>query len=486
MTKQNRSSVLALAACALAAPFALAESPKGTRTYKLYDGSTATVGTDGIGWRTDKNGRDGRPFTLTLPGGKLNDLAILRQLSVPKRSGAAGRVLVTVAPGAAAPKGARLLFDSTFVVPVTENPVRAAARLRAMAGVTYAAPDYYVSSMATEPLQIPDAVRSHLRAAASARAATPKPSGIPGNYGISSSLQAHLNSSGVNAMGAFVQIAQRYGQLPGQGVRITNVSVGDLTDQSMADNGDWYVQSFGPTTVVHGGQRYLDVPSMPLIPTFVASPDGKLDPLGTVEQVDPYLGEVLLDFSVMAPLPHDRQRPEALGDGETDLLGIAPGADYRLVVPQEPTISNIFAAMLAAAQQRPRPDVITASLGFGFDGAGFPGRYLEEDAAGQQIIQTIVQKYGIVVCISANDGTRTYTPAAIGPDGGSAPTDLADERHPPTDVYDVAFTTVPSLVRDSGAIDVGGTTLDDIFSAPPQSGGPLAGVLQFPTTRFNG
>src|SRR5207248_7019311 len=123
------------------------------------------------------------------------------------------------------------------------------------------------------------------------------------------------------------------------------------------------------------------LPSMPLIPTFVASPDGKLDPLGTVEQVDPYLGEVLLDFLVMAPLPHDRQRPEALGDGDTDLLGIAPGADYRLVVPQEPTISNIFAAMLAAAQQRPRPDVITASLGFGFDGAGFPGRYLEEDAA---------------------------------------------------------------------------------------------------------
>ena len=203
----------------------------------------------------------------------------------------------------------------------------------------------------------------------------------------------------MDAVGAFVDLARRYGQLPGQGVRITNVSIGDLTDQAMADAGDFYVQIFGPTSRVINGQRYLDYPSLPLIPTWTSDDRGHLDPLGTVEFVDPYLGEVLLDFSVMAPLPSDRQRPEARGDGLTDLLGIAPGAEYRLVVPKDPTIQNIYVALQAAAAQQPRPDVITASLGFGFDGIGFPGRYLEDDPVGQSVIAAIVQK-GIVVCIS--------------------------------------------------------------------------------------
>ena len=84
---------------------------------------------------------------------------------------------------------------------------------------------------------------------------------------------------------------------------------------------------------------------------------------------------------MMAALPHDQQRAGAVGSGYTDLLGIAPGADYRLVVPASQTvgISDIDAAFLAAAQQTPRPNVITASLGFGFDAYGFPSRYLEDD-----------------------------------------------------------------------------------------------------------
>ena len=44
---------------------------------------------------------------------------------------------------------------------------------------------------------------------------------------------------------------------------------------------------------------------------------------------------MLLDFGVMAPLPHGNQRPATLGSGFTDLLGIAPGAQYRLVVPSD-------------------------------------------------------------------------------------------------------------------------------------------------------
>ena len=61
--------------------------------------------------------------------------------------------------------------------------------------------------------------------------------------------------------------------VPGTGEVITNVSIGDLTDQAMADAGDPYVQSNGPTTIVQNGQRYLDLPSMPLIDASQWMPD---------------------------------------------------------------------------------------------------------------------------------------------------------------------------------------------------------------------
>jgi hypothetical protein len=186
----------------------------------------------------------------------------------------------------------------------------------------------------------------------------------------------------------------------------------------------------------------------------------------------------------MAPLPHDRQRPGAQGQGYLDLLGIAPGASYRLVVPQDPTIANILVAMLAAAHQSPRPDVITASLGYGFDGYGFPGRYLEDDPLSFAVVQAIA-RLGVVVTISANDGMRLFTNAAIGADGGAAPTDLASAAQG-TSVADDSRSSIPSVVPDSGAIAVGGSTLDDIFAAPPQWHTPLAGNPAFPETRFNG
>ena len=53
------------------------------------------------------------------------------------------------------------------------------------------------------------------------------------------------------------EIAQRFGQLPGEGTIVTNVSLGDLTDQSMADAGDFYVLFFGPTTIVKDGESVL-------------------------------------------------------------------------------------------------------------------------------------------------------------------------------------------------------------------------------------
>src|SRR5262249_52688406 len=245
---------------------------------------------------------------------------------------------------------------------------------------------------------------------------------------------------------------------------------GDLYDASAASNpGDpcsFFAQFNGPTTQVTNGQRFLDMPSLPLIPTYTADPAGALNGLGEVCGVDPGLGEVGLDFSVMSPLPHDQQRPGELGAGPTDLLGIAPGASYRLVVPASsaPGMADIDGALLGAGMQSPQPNVITASLGFGFDTLGFPGRYLEEDPLAESVIASLVHSRGIVVSISSNGGTRTLPNAAIGPSGGAAPTNIG----PPTTLNDVRQSTVPSQVADSGSIDVGGTTLDDVFAAPPQ------------------
>ncbi|MFJ2646209.1 hypothetical protein ACIO1C_05705 [Streptomyces sp. NPDC087420] len=361
-------------------------------------------------------------------------------------------------------------LSRTYVVQTRERDSAAVAeRLRNTAGVASAEPNRYVNTMNTGAQPLSTQAKAAAKAApASPKAAKPTTNSpaLPTNYALSTSAQAFLNAGGVNASGAFATLQGTYGQQPGTGQTITNVSIGDLTDQSMADAGDTYVQGIGPTTILKDGQRYLDLPSMPLIPTYVAGTDGRVDGAASTKDQDPSLGEVLLDFSVMAPLAHDRQRPEATGSGYTDLLGIAPGADYRLVVPQQPTIDQIAGALLAAAHQSPRPDVITASLGFGTDAQGFPGRYLEDDPYVRSVVASIVQRDGIVVSISSNDGTRLYTPASVGPDGGSTPTDLAPHASAATTIDDVAESTAPSRVPDTGAIAAGGTTLDDTLAAP--------------------
>ncbi|MFF2522629.1 hypothetical protein [Streptomyces liangshanensis] len=359
-------------------------------------------------------------------------------------------------------------LSRTYVVRTHERDSAAVAeRLRNTAGVAHAEPNRYVNTMNTGAQPLPKQATPLTKALTKATATTSTNTpAIPTNYALSTSAQAFLNAGGVNASGAFATLQGTYGQQPGTGRTITNVSIGDLTDRSMADAGDAYVRGNGPTTILKDGQRYLDLPSMPLIPTYVAGTDGRVDGAASTENQDPSLGEVLLDFSVMAPLAHDRQRPDATGSGYTDLLGIAPGAAYRLVVPQQPTIDQIAGALLAAAHQSPRPDVITASLGFGTDQQGFPGRYLEDDPYVRSVVASIVQKDGIVVSISSNDGTRLYTPASVGPDGGSTPTDLAPRASAATTIDDVEQSTTPSRLPDTGAIAAGGTTLDDTLAAP--------------------
>jgi hypothetical protein len=375
--------------------------------------------------------------------------------------------------GADAPDLAR-----TYVLRTSGKDAAAVARsLAKTPGVVAAEPDRYVNTMnsgaqhlppgATAPAATPHTPAAKDRPGTSDEPGTPgssDTSAVPANDTLADSAQAFLNAGGVDAVGAFSLLKDGFGQQPGAGETITNVSIGDLTDQSMADAGDTYVQDYGPTTVVEHGQRYLDLPSMPLIPAYVAKDSGGLDGAASAEQQDPTLGEVMLDFGVMAPLPHDQQRASATGSGYTDLLGIAPGADYRLVVPEQPTTDRIAGALLAAADQSPKPNVITASLGFGTDSEGLPGRYLEDDPVIRSVVASIVQRDHIVVSISSNDGTRLYTPAPVGPDGGSTPTDIAPSQAQTTSIDDDALSTTPTRVPDTGAIAAGGTTLDDTLA----------------------
>jgi len=391
-------------------------------------------------------------------------------------------------------------FARAVVLHVTAASVpTAVTALRADADVAFAEPDWIVSTAYTPPESV-----GAPAGPAPARAARPGPTvtagassslKLPRNYGLTSSAQALLNRPGVDEIPAYTAIENRYHQLPGQGETITNVSLGTLDDASTvtntSDSCNGFATAFGPTTEVIGGQRYLDWPSMPLIPTYTASAAGVLNPTGeTCGTDDPNLTEVGLDFSMMAPLPHNLQRPDALGVGLTDLLGIAPGARYRLVIPATPggAVTDVDAALLAAATQTPRPDVITTSLGFGEDSFGFPARYLEDDPLTEAVVAAIVHSYKIVVCVAGGDGLRSSTNAAVAASGGSAATNTVPPGGTPTSLQDIAFSTAASADFDSGAIDTGATTLDDVTAAPPQDPANAALEAQhaFPVTRYDG
>jgi hypothetical protein len=360
----------------------------------------------------------------------------------------------------------------------------ALATLTASPAVAYAEPDWIAAPLNTTPIPLPKTTARQPTAAADPT--------LPTNVALQTSAQSLLNSTATNWVPAYQGLTSAYHQLPGTGEVITDVSLGDLTSAGVPakDPCAGFVAAFGPTTVIRHRQRYLDLPSMPLIPTWTASDRARLDPTGETCGVDPFDAEIDLDFAMMAPLPHNLQRPDAVGSGLTDLLGIAPGASYRLVVPSDTTgsITSVDAALLAAARQVPRPDVISASLGFGLDSQGFPSRYLEDDPVTESLIADLTHHFGITVAVSANDGLRTATDAAVSPGGGSAATDVAGSARQATSLADVEFSTAPSADVDSGAIDVGAVTLDDIAAAPPQDPANAGLVAQqaFPEVRWDG
>jgi len=394
-----------------------------------------------------------------------------------------------------------LAFDNAFALHVGASSVQNAVRtLRASPSVAYVAPDFAMDSMIAQRAPIPSLAKKEVstlrrslhpfgRSVKGTSVALPS---IPSNVAVSFSAQALLNAPGVDAIAAFDEIGQRFSQLPGAGEIITNVGLGDVDDASAGLNSNdpcnGFVAGGVPTTHVIGGQRYLDWPSLPLIPVWVADESGNLSTTADVCGVDPALAEVGLDFSVMAPLPDNLQRSGETDTTGFDLVGIAPGASYRWVAPGMVNgavgESDVLGAFIGAARQLPAPNVITASIGFGFDGEGFPGRYLEDDPLSESVVASIVSS-NIVVCIAANDGTRDLTAAAIGPSGGSAATNVGTAT---TTSLDLGLSTAPSVDLDSGAIDVGASTLDDIIAANPLNAAfaNLANTKSFAETRYDG
>jgi hypothetical protein len=429
-------------------------------------------------------------------GGYTTDAAVNRVLT---RIGADSMspVFPAGAVRALKPQAGRLDLARAYVVHFTAATMPGAlAALAASGGVAYAAPDWTVSTTVTNPVPIP--ARTQRAADALARRlATARHNGtnlppLPSNFALTSSAQSLLNKPGIDWTPAYEAVEAKYHELPGTGETITDVSLGDLDSAGISRHNSCYgyVNAFGPTTVIKNGQRYLDWPSMPLIPTYTASDQAALNPAGQVCGVDPFDEEIGLDFAMMAPLPHNRQRAGEAGSGLTDLLGIAPGAHFRLVVPSDTSgaITTLDESFLAAGQQTPRPNVITASLAFGLDSEGFPSRYLEDDPLTESLISSLVRQYHINVAISANDGLRSLTNAAVSPSGGSAPTNTEPAGGTPSNLNSIQLSTAPSSDYDSGAIDVGGTTLDDIFAAPPQdpANAALASQHAFAETRWDG
>src|SRR5262249_44930259 len=161
----------------------------------------------------------------------------------------------------------------------------------------YASPDWTVSSAQSTSVALP-------RSAGATHAATANPTAasVPTNFAVANSSQSLLNAPGTNSVAAYDEIGQYLHQLPGQGEIITNVSVGALHAGGAAGNpnapGARFAQNNGATPEVTNGQRFLDLPSLPLIPTYTSDTAGNLNGLGEVCGVDQTLGEVGLDFSV--------------------------------------------------------------------------------------------------------------------------------------------------------------------------------------------
>src|SRR4051812_28196261 len=198
-TLRIASLVFSLSAAVVAAP----GKDSGTKTFPLPDGSSATLGPDGFGFRRDAQGNHARPFSILRPSGQSplggfgpSDLELQRRIAIPHRPLSGGGSVVvtfanaTVQPEAQAATRGRghvrtgnsridatlasvkahraqrlsvapstgLDLSRTSLLHVAGADARSAARaLAATPGVLYARADLPVGSMATDLRPMPDA-----------------------------------------------------------------------------------------------------------------------------------------------------------------------------------------------------------------------------------------------------------------------------------------------------------------------------------------
>ncbi|HZC52078.1 MAG TPA: S8 family serine peptidase, partial [Mycobacterium sp.] len=298
--------------------------------------------------------------------------------------------------------------------------------------------------------------------------------GLPPNYSYATDGQSYHDAASNNVTGAFVDLQKKFGQQPAQGETITNISLGDIDNNS---------------TVLENGQRFLEQRGLPKIPTFIshlncppADPTkctAELDPAGTNSgQGD--LTEVLLDFSTMAPPPRgDPRVPNPQTPGQLgEILGDAYGANFRLINPLNNSTNDFLAALVGAGfLQTPAPSVITASIGNSLPPGEFPDDEFEAQTAIRDIIAVLTEGQDIFVTTSSGDG-QTFEGAAGPPNGTSGPYNLApagfeapdlDSFNPADPDYTYLWTSETRLLPDSGANSSGGTTLNDVFNNSPNN-----------------
>ena len=375
------------------------------------------------------------------------------------------------------------LTDLTQVYQITFNPAindgEAVNRLMSSPLVYAAMPDWVFKRPAHEVFPAsPRAASAQTaqRNAASAARQPGAPLSLPPNYSYITDGQSYHDAASNNVTGAFAMLASSFGKTPGEGETITNISLGTIDDSS---------------TVLEHGQRYLVQRGYPKIPVWLSSQTCQpasggtqscsvvLDPTATnTKDGQGDLGEVMLDFSVMAPPPRgdprvpNPQQPGQLGE----ILGAAYGANYRLINPLVNSTPDFLAAWLGGGLlQTPAPTVMTASIGGGFP-FGFSDYFFEQETIIHDIVTTLVNGADIFVTISAGDG-QTDTNAAMNPNGLAGATEvtqnprkIVDEDDPlawanPNYSYGVTFE--PQYLIDSGANSAGGNTLNDIFNNAP-------------------
>ncbi|HEX2785361.1 MAG TPA: S8 family serine peptidase [Ilumatobacteraceae bacterium] len=367
------------------------------------------------------------------------------------------------------------VYEVSFAADV--NPGEAANQLSQSALVSAAMPDWIFKVPSNDRATLSAVqVQQALAAVDAARNApasngTPNAASLPTNDAYRTDAQSYHDAASNNVTGAAAMIAKKFGQQPGQGEVVTNISLGTVDDTS---------------TVLENGQRYIEQAGYPKIPVWLSSAncdaDGScnvlLDPTATNtgDGQGDFL-EVNLDFSVMAPPPVGDPRvvnPAPAGTGQ--LLGEAYGASFRLINPLVNNTDNFVGAWLGGAfLQSPPPDVITASIGEGFGIGGFSDYFFEQEAIIHDAVSMVVGA-DIFVSISAGDG-QTETSVAMNPNGLTGATNVTADPTQVTDIddprlwanpsYSYGLTVEPQVVIDSGANDAGANTLNDVFNNSP-------------------